>query len=120
MLMPAFAKKLWKSIHDHFVRQYVVLLVRATNDFKQATLGELVAKAKKEHSFIKDVFAGNLNQKDMEESGKFLALYTNILTEPTGSMVQNILSLSLKLKEDYTENTLVGRLHQENDHEGQA
>lgn len=107
MLMPAYAKKLWKSINDNFVRQYTVMLVRITNDYKTATINDLLTKAKKEQFFIKDIFAGNLNKKDSEESGEFLNLYTNILTEPPTEMVGDIVKLSIRLKEDYTDNTLV-------------
>ena len=107
MLMPAYAKKLWKTICDHFNRQYTVLLIRATNDHKPASIGELVTKSKKEHFFIKDVFAGNITQKDMEEVAKLLDLYVRIMTESAAAMVEDIVALAVKLKEDYNDNVLV-------------
>lgn len=109
--MPAYAKKLWKSINENFIRQYTVMLIRLTNDYKSSTINELVTKSNKEHFFIKDVFAGNLNHKDMEEAAQFLALYPAILTDPPVSMVDNIVKLSIKLKDLYNENTLVANIY---------
>lgn len=118
MLMPAYAKKLWKVINDHFLRHYTVLLIRATPDVK---IADLLAKSKKEISFIADVFAGNLTQRDTEESGKFRGLYTKILTEPPADMINDIVALSIKLKDEYNDKVLVSKKsHLENYLQGQT
>ena len=105
MLMPAYAKKLWKVINDHFLRHYTLLLIRSTPDMKVA---DLVAKSKKEITFIMDVFAGNLTQRDTEEANKFKGLYIQILTEPPDGMIKDIVALSIKLKDEYDDKILVG------------
>lgn len=103
--MPAYAKKLWKVINDHFLRHYTLLLIRSTPDMKVA---DLVAKSKKEITFIMDVFAGNLTQRDTEEANKFKGLYIQILTEPPDGMIKDIVALSIKLKDEYDDKILVG------------
>lgn len=103
--MPAYAKKLWKVINDHFLRHYTLLLIRSTPDMKAA---DLVAKSKKETAFIMDVFAGNLTQRDTEEANKFKGLYIQILTEPPEAMINDIVVLSLRLKDEYDEKIFVG------------
>lgn len=102
--MPAYSKKLWKSINDSVLRHFALMLIRNSVGMK---LDELTAKAKRDLAFLKDVFAGNLVQRDLEESNKFVSVCIGSFMDTSKMLIRDIVDLSLKLKDDFNSDVLV-------------
>ena len=77
MLLPNYAKKLWKSIIDSYVKQFVKFSLKASSDIK-----EICQHLDKDQALIKDIFSSNVTNKDIDEC---LGLLNNLIIALSGS-----------------------------------
>jgi len=107
MLLPAYAKKIWRVIFDNFNKQYVFTLMRLTPNHKSSEYKELNEKLAKETELIRDVFQTNVSAKDIEEGMNVFKLWADLLICEVAKAPQATITFMQKLKELFDEAQVV-------------
>ena len=107
MLLPTYAKKIWKVIFDNFNKQYLFALMRLTPGHKASEYKELNDKLLKESELVRDVFQTNVNAKDLDEGMAVYILWADLLVCEAAKAPQAIILFMQKLKELFDENQVV-------------
>jgi hypothetical protein len=108
MLLPAYAKKMWKAVFEHFVKCFILKVLEGCGEYKanKEEVKIFLDKVVKERQFAKDVFETNIPPKDIQEGVIAIKLYERALTEPKEDLVQILLAIAQKLKDKYNDNYL--------------
>lgn len=107
MLHATYSKKLWKSVADGVVRNYILMLFTLSTQYKPTETKLFVDKIEKEKQLMTDIFSGNLGPKDIEELQQSLLMFIKSLTEPIVEIPIFLVKISVKLKGDFNENCIV-------------
>lgn len=101
MMMPAYGKKMWRSVFDHLCVNYLIKCLEGIDDYKVGNLNDLIDKIIKDRTFIKDVFEANIQPKDLHEGLQTIRYFEKALTEPKMEIVEQLYSMAKKLKAKY-------------------
>lgn len=102
MLMPSYAKKMWKNLFEFIAISYVVKYLKGVEDYKPSNLNEFVDKMIKERTFLKDVFEANVPAKDLHECLTTIRLFEKACIEPQSEIVELLHTMAQRLREKHT------------------
>lgn len=107
MLMPAYSKKLWKAIYEHFCTTYVIMLFALSTQYTQLESRAFAQRVELDNDFLAEVFSAKLATKELVENTEFIHTFELCLTDPIEEVIVHLVKLSKRLKEDFGDNCIV-------------
>lgn len=109
MLQPTYSKKLWRSIFDGFVRAYLLMLFRLSTQYQPRESQLFAEKLQKDLSFLMELFGVKLGAKEMYEGIETVQTFMLCLIDSDQEfMVENLITISKRLKEEFSDDCVVG------------
>lgn len=111
-LYPSYMNKLWKYTFQNFTSYYMQFIIFQSSKYSPKDSPKMVAKVKEEIDIMAGFFKAVVPSKDADNlSGHLNDLYGAFVNSPEDTIV-NIVSLKIFLKKDFSDKSMVGRLHQ--------
>ena len=106
MLQSSYSKKMWKSVAECLVRNYVVMLFLMSPQYKPTETKLFVEKIGKEKQLFSDIFSGNITNKDNDELVQTINYFQRALTDPIEDTIVHIVKISTRLKGSFNDNCI--------------
>lgn len=110
MLIPSYSKRLWVVIYEHICRTYLLMAVTLSTQYTPKESKLLADKLAKDKVTLKELFAGNVSDREIEESYSEIDQLEKCLRIDIEEIVVYLVPLAARLGKDFNDNIVVGSL----------
>ena len=107
MLLSNYSKRLWVVIFEHICKTYLLMVITLSTQYSPKEGKELAARLRTDKSMINELFAGQINVKELHEQHQSIEALENCLTKHIEEVVIYLVPLAAALGKDFNDNCIV-------------
>lgn len=107
MLLPVYAKKLWKIIFENFNRLFAIHVIRLSAGYKSSELKDLAIRIRADQQLIEDIFEKNIKEADIKEGVAVYKGLSELFRCDVEKVAQTSQVIVQKIKEVFDDETIV-------------
>ena len=107
MLLPTFSKRLCKTLFNFITRTYLLMIIALSTQYSPKETKSLVEKLRVDKQLLRELFAGQVSAREIEERYKILDTLEHCLTDHIEEVIAYLVPLAAALGEDFNDNCVV-------------
>ena len=112
MLLSNYSKRLWSVVYDQICKTYLLMIITLSTQYSPKETKDLVAKLKVDKQLFKELFAGQINAKEIEEHYQTIDTLEHCLTDHIEEVIAYLVPLAVALGPDFNDNCIVSDSNQ--------